>query len=248
VVRDDLARARAAITEAPSFRGLGTDAIEDLANRSVRRGFEHGASLVTAGGADESAFLIVWGRVDAVVYGASRLVTLAVARPGDWIGGEHVLGATHPVATWVAAESTMTLAWSRVDLLRHLDRHPGTALHLIRDLARRLRSADETISSMATADPRERVVGTLARLARRDGITTGEGFELARGPTHQDLANQIGTRRETVSRIFSQLLVEGLVVRRGRRLVVTSALVDRATRRAPEESPTPRTDPAARTS
>ena len=46
--------------------------------------------------------------------------------------------------------------------------------------------------------------------------------------TQQELANMIGSCRETISRAFNQLARDGLIIPRGRSLVVTPALIERA--------------------
>ena len=43
--------------------------------------------------------------------------------------------------------------------------------------------------------------------------------------THQDLANMVGSCRETISRTFNQLVRRGLITPRGRGLEITRRLV-----------------------
>jgi CRP-like cAMP-binding protein len=50
---------------------------------------------------------------------------------------------------------------------------------------------------------------------------------LRRRPTQQDLANMVGSCRETISRTFTSMVKRGLLVPRGRALVLTRALLDR---------------------
>jgi CRP-like cAMP-binding protein len=70
-------------------------------------------------------------------------------------------------------------------------------------------------------------VRTLTRLAREDGVDTQSGLLLRRRPTQQDLANMVGTCRETISRTFTSMQKRGLIVPRGRALVLTRALLER---------------------
>ena len=70
-----------------------------------------------------------------------------------------------------------------------------------------------------------RLVRTLERLARQDGEETLEGLVLRRRPTQQELANMIGSCRETISRAFTSLMAQGLLVARGRSLLVTHRLL-----------------------
>jgi CRP/FNR family transcriptional regulator len=201
------------------------EAIEDLAQRMVMRGFERNMTLIPANEPFEGAFLVLSGRVEANVFRESRAATLHVARAGDWVGSDALLGADHGVASWIATEPTMTLALSRGQLRYHLEAHPQTSLGLARDLSRRLREADETIALFALSTIEARFVRAVVRLAREEGVPHAGGFELRRPPTQQSLADRIGTRRETVSRIVAQLLRSGHLIRRGSYLLVTPALL-----------------------
>ena len=55
-----------------------------------------------------------------------------------------------------------------------------------------------------------------------------DGLVVRRRPTQQELANMIGSCRETISRAFNQLARDGLIIPRGRSLVVTPALIEKA--------------------
>jgi len=87
---------------------------------------------------------------------------------------------------------------------------------LLRELSLRLRRANAQMESLITLD----VVGRLARffidIARLHGQVLGNGWVAVRRPTHQDIANSIGTTRETVTRLITELENRGLVVNEGK--------------------------------
>ena len=95
-------------------------------------------------------------------------------------------------------------------------------------MANRLRRADESIAQLALCDVNERLVHRLICLAEEEGTETSEGVLVRRRPTQQELANMIGSCRETISRAFNQLAREGLIIARGRSLVVTHALLEKS--------------------
>jgi CRP-like cAMP-binding protein len=80
----------------------------------------------------------------------------------------------------------------------------------------RLRRANAQMESLVSLD----VVGRLARffidLARQHGQILGNGWVAVRRPTHQDIANSIGTSRETVTRLMADLESRELVVNEGK--------------------------------
>lgn len=225
---EDPARIRAAVARAPLFSSLPIVAIEDLARRaSVRRAATHTA-VVNQDEPGDTLFIIMSGRVKAVIFGENgREVTLSVLRPGDAFGELSVLDSRPRSASCVALEPTTLLALTRTDLLEHVAAHPRTALNLLDQMAQRLRRADETIAELALCDVSERLVRRICALAREDGKPVAEGMLVRRRPTQQELANMIGSCRETISRAFNQLARDGLIIPRGRALVVTPALLAR---------------------
>jgi CRP-like cAMP-binding protein len=217
-----------AIAGAPAFRALQPDAISDLAARAIPRHFTTNTMLVGAGSTNESVYLVTAGRVDVVVYGDSRLMTLQVARRGDLVGDDTLFSGEPAIASSVACEPTAALVLPRAQLFAHLERFPSTAMQLIRDMTRRMRRANLAVADLAMNDAEGRFVQKLVRLAREDGVPRGDGVVLERRPTQQDVANLIGSRRETVSRLYNRFVQEGLLVPHGRRLLVTAAFLARA--------------------
>lgn len=229
---EEPARIRAAIARAPLFAGLPIAAIEDLSSRVQLRRVGAGATLVRQEEPGDAMFVIMSGRVKVVIAGESgREVTLSLLRPGDSFGEGSVFDGAARTATYIAVEPVAALWLSRDDLMRHVAAYPRTALNLIGELSRRLRKADETIAQLALCDVNERLVHQLVALAHDEGTESSEGSVVRRRPTQQELANMIGSCRETISRAFNQLARDGLIIPRGRSLIVTPALIAKAARK-----------------
>ena len=225
---EDPARIRATIARAPLFHALQIPAIEDLTQRvTVRRVSVH-STVVSQDEPGESMFVIMSGRVKVVIFGENgREVTLSILRPGDSFGEMSLFDGESRSANCIAIEPTTLLVLGREDLLRHLSNHPRTALNLLGEMARRLRRADESIAQLALCDVNERLIYRLVNLAKEEGTESPEGVLVRRRPTQQELANMIGSCRETISRAFNQLARDGLIIPRGRALVVTRALISK---------------------
>lgn len=229
---DDPARIRACIARAHLFAALPISAIEDLSQRVTVRRIGAGAAVFSQDEPGDAVFVLMSGRVKVVLCGESgREVTLSILRPGDSFGEMSLFDGMARSATCIALEPTAVLALSRDDLMRHIQAHPRTAMNLLGEMARRLRRADETIAQLALCDVNERLIHRLVGLAREEGSTGPEGIVVRRRPTQQELANMIGSCRETISRAFNQLARDGLIIARGRALVVTSALIEKSERR-----------------
>lgn len=226
---EDPARIRAAIARSPLFAALPVSAIEDLATRVTIRAVEPGSAVIAQDEPGDTMFVIMSGRIKVAMSGeAGREVTLSLLRTGDSFGEMSLFDQGPRSAHCVAVEPTVLLALSSEDLMRHIQAHPRTSINLVSEMARRLRRADETIAQLALYDVNERLIHRLVGLAREEGASTPDGLIVRRRPTQQELANMIGSCRETISRAFNQLARDGLVIPRGRSLVITPALIERA--------------------
>jgi len=229
LVGEDPARIRATIARAPLFAALPITAIEDLTARIAVRKVPVGSAVVAQDEPGDAMFVIMSGRIKVVMFGESgREVTLSLLRAGDSFGEMSLFDQGPRSAHCLAIEPTTLLALSRDDLMRHMQAHPRTAVNLLGEMARRLRRADETIAQLALCDVNERLIHRLVGLAREEGASGPDGLLVRRRPTQQELANMIGSCRETISRAFNQLARDGLIIPRGRSLVVTPALIERA--------------------
>src|SRR5262249_3177654 len=131
-------------------------------------------------------------------------------------------------ANVVAMTKTTLLCLPREAFLAHLKARPETALSLLSEMSSRLRKADGMIANLALHAVEARLVRTLIDLAREDGEQQGEGLLLHRRPTQQELANMVGSCRETVSRTYAMLVRRGMMEPRGRGLLISSKLVTTA--------------------
>ncbi len=225
---EEPARIRAALARSPLFQSLSLEAIEDLTQRvTARRVRAHGV-VVSQDEPGDALYVIMAGRVKVVIFGENgREVTLAILRPGDGFGEVSLFDGTTRSANCIAMEPTTIMAIEREDLLHHMARYPQTSLNLLGEMARRLRKADDNIAQLALCDVHERLVRKLISLSHDDGTQVPEGMLMRRRPTQQELANMIGSCRETISRAFNQLARQGLIIPRGRALVVTNELLNR---------------------
>jgi CRP/FNR family cyclic AMP-dependent transcriptional regulator len=229
---EDPARIRATIARAPLFAALPISAIEDLSQRVAIRKVSAHHTVVNQDEPGDSMFVIMSGRIKVVIFGENgREVTLSLLRPGDAFGEMSLFDGESRSANCVALEACTLLVLSREDLLRHLASHPRTTINLLGEMARRLRRADESIAQLALCDVNERLIHRLVTLAREEGVESSEGLLVRRRPTQQELANMIGSCRETISRAFNQLARDGLLIPRGRAMVVTKELLERAGKR-----------------
>ena len=223
---DEQSRIRATLGRVAIFRELPASVIDDLALRVGVRRVLGGEPILTQEQPGDGLYVVMSGRAKVVLPGESgREVTLAVLRAADIFGEMTLFDGQSRSANVVAIDPATVLIIRKDDILKHLGQHPQTAFALLGEMSRRLRKADETIAELALCDVQDRLIRRLVALAREDGTASAEGAIIRRRPTQQDLANMVGACRETISRTFNTLARRGLIVPRGRSLLVTNQLV-----------------------
>ncbi len=219
---------RIQLIRSPLFRGLPPAALEEIVKMAQPRTRAMGTLLVSQGEGGDALFVIAAGRAKVVLFGESgREVTLSTLSAGDFVGEMAMLSSVPRSANVIALEPLTVLAFGRELFEPMLRRHPQIAINLLQVMVERLRRADETIASLALQDVEARLTRTLERLAEEGGERTDSGVYLPRRPTQQELANMVGSCRETISRTFSSMVRRGLLVQRGRGVVLTRELLAR---------------------
>jgi CRP/FNR family transcriptional regulator len=90
----------------------------------------------------------------------------------------------------------------------------------LRVVGARLRRLVGIIEELSFTTVRHRLASFLLRLAEKDGKRTSQGVEITLPVSNQELASQIGTVRELVSRNLSHLQAEGMLKIDGRSLTI----------------------------
>ncbi len=109
---------------------------------------------------------------------------------------------------------------SRRDFQSYCMEHPEVALKVLQVVGARLRRLVGIIEELSFTTIRQRLISVLLKLAENEGKKTVRGIEFQLPATHQELANQLGTVRELVSRNLMRLQAEGLIDVDARQIVV----------------------------
>jgi CRP/FNR family transcriptional regulator len=102
--------------------------------------------------------------------------------------------------------------------------HPEVALKVLQVVGARLRRLVGIIEELSFTTIRQRLISVLLKLAENEGKKTVRGIEFQLPATHQELANQLGTVRELVSRNLMRLQAEGLIEVDARQIAIKDIL------------------------
>ena len=180
--------------------------------------------------ADESGdvfCLIKEGRVKVTMISPEgKEIILSLLGPGDFFGEMALLDNEPRSATIIATEPLEIATIWRSDFLHILSENFSITQKVLAELSRRLRNASNRIESLATMD----VYGRLARFfldtARERGKVLDNGYVAVTRPTHQAIANMIGTSRETVSRLIHDLMKQNLLLSEGKTIYLRKTALD----------------------
>ncbi|MCI4398824.1 MAG: Crp/Fnr family transcriptional regulator [Acidobacteria bacterium] len=194
-------------------------AIRDVAEV---RAFPKGKLLFCEGDRGDSFYLVLKGKVKATLLAEDgREVILSLLGPGEIVGEMALFDAEERrSATVETIEDSELLVLSGQAFLDVMAARPGIAMSVIATLAQRLRETSCRIRNLIFLDTYSRVGRYLVELARKQGRELADGSLLVLRPTHQEIANYIGTTRETVSRSMHELQAQGLIKIVGRRVIL----------------------------
>ena len=203
------------------FASLTDDETRALAARATRRRLHKDEQLFAEGDPCSGLFLVANGRVRIFKLSPSgREQILAVEGPGSSFAELPVFdGGNYPAAA-AALEETEVLFVSRKDFQNFCREHPDVALKVIAVVGSRLRRLVGIIEELSFATVRQRLIALLVRLAEADAGRSGNSIQIELPKSHQDLAAELGTVRELVSRNLSRLQAEGFLAVEGRRILV----------------------------
>lgn len=192
-----------------------------LVARTVRKRYAAGELLFSEGEACSGLHIVAQGRVRIFKTSASgREQVLSIEGQGATVAELPVFdGGAYP-ASVVAVEETEIAFISRRDLHAYCMEHPEVALKMLAVVGARLRRLVGIIEELSFTTIRQRLASMLVKLAQTQGAKTERGIEFRLPNSHQEIANQLGTVRELVSRNLTRLQAEGLIDVDAREVVV----------------------------
>jgi CRP-like cAMP-binding protein len=215
-VRKDVLESLRAI---PLFSRVSEADLEELATHLIERRFPKNATVVEEGLPGDYMYVIRSGRAKvtkASEDGREKIMNFLEA--GSFFGDMALLGDETRSASVKTLEESMLLALSRRDFIDLLRQSPDLALSVIEELANRLRETNEQARSLSFQGVEERTRNLFERIARAEEGDSGRRKTPAL--THQQIADMVGTSRETVTRSIKQLKESGWLAQEGKRYVI----------------------------
>jgi CRP-like cAMP-binding protein len=211
----------AILRHVPLFRDFEPEQLAELARLFTVHQFRKHQTIFREGDPSEKFYVVVSGSVAVVrVNSEGRETILSLLKGNDFFGEMSIFDSvvrSAAVRTVTAAEVAMI---DREDFMALLDHSPQIGRLLIIALADRLRAANALIASTTSQDIRSRLAALLLNLMERFGEPAPNGVRIALRLTNQEMANMIGTTRETVNRTLNRFWDERLIDMRTANVVI----------------------------
>lgn len=194
------------LQETELFRDLPARDIEELERITVLTNVPRGRVFYRPEDPGERLFLLQEGRVQLYrISPEGKKLVIATLGPGALFGEMALLGQQMHNAFAEAIEDCSIMMLNRADLERLILNVPAIGRRILALTHKRLSDAEARLEDIAFKGIPARLASLLLRLAaEQDGRTIT-------GLTHQDLAEMIGTYRETATQVLNDLKNDGLI-------------------------------------
>ncbi len=208
----------------PLLAELGPEALARLAERVEQREIRRREVIYLPGDPGSALYFVNGGRVKiSKVTRDGKALTLSYCGPSELFGEGCLVegGAREEMAE--AMENSMVTEIERADFEKLLQQHAGLGYQMTRLLAKRRRDLENKLETLVFRDVTSKLAELLLQLADEYGVDDSRGTLVALKITHQELANLIGSTRETVSLTLSQFKKKNLICTEGRKVIISDS-------------------------
>ena len=196
------------------FQCLGDEECKILADSLNRREIRRGEYLFRKGDEGSTLYIVQSGKIKITIPSErGEEVIPAILSRGECFGEMALLDGMPRSADAVALENSELFALNRGDFISFLHQHKEAIAAVMTFLSMRLRKTDGLLADICFLSVPERLAKRLAVLAEEQGTPREESgaVQISISMTQTDLANLVGTSRETVNRELRILRDAGLI-------------------------------------
>ena len=217
----DEKRALWVLKKLPLLQDLTHDTLARLAESVQLLDLRRRHVIYLPGDPGRAVYFLSTGRVKiSKVTRDGKELTLDYRGPGE-IFGEICLIDGGPREEMAEAMDSAVVAEVDRNLFERLIQREGlVGYRLCKILAQRRREIENKLENLVFKDVNSKLAELLLRLAVEYGIDDSRGTLVALKITHQEMANLIGSTRETVSLTLSQFKRSGLIQTEGRKVIL----------------------------
>ncbi len=203
------------------FCDLPKPTLEELDRIKYASAYPQGAMLFVEGQASRGVYMVCAGRVKlSTTSRDGKTLILRIAQAGEVLGLHATVSGKPYELTAETLQPCQLDFVKRDDFLKFLQNHADACLSAAQHLSQNCQSAYEMIRSLGLSHS---VSEKLARLLLEwavDGEVTKQGIRIKVSLTHEEMAQLIGTSRETVTRVLGEFRDKELAHLQGSTLII----------------------------
>jgi len=197
----------------PLFSELDEDELRAIAALASRIDMPKKNIVVHEDEQGESLYIILNGEVKVSSYTMDgREVVFSLLGKGSFFGEMALLDEEPRSATVTTMQDSRFAQIRRRNLIPLLLRKPAITVKLLTEVATRLRRTSRMLERISSMDVPHRLYAYLIDHCQHFSQQGRDGWCTTVLPTHQLLADQLSTSRETISRTISALKKKGILV------------------------------------
>jgi len=203
------------------FCELPKGPLEDLEKIKYASAFPQGAILFLEGQPARGAYIVCAGRVKlSTTSRDGKTLILRIAQAGEVLGLHATVSGTPYELTAETLQPCQLDFIKRDDFLRFLQNHADACLNAAQHLSQNCQDAYEMIRSLGLSHSVSEKVARLLLEWAADGENTKDGIRIKVSLTHEEMAQLVGTSRETVTRVLGEFREKRLAQLRGSTLLI----------------------------
>jgi len=184
--------------------------------------YPKGSLLFVEGEQPRGIFILCSGRAKLTTSSTEgKVLIVKIAEPGEVLGASAtILGKAYEVSAETLEPSQLNFI-KRDDFLKFLNTSAEACMHTAQQLSEKYHAAQREIRSLGLSQTTgEKLAKLILDWCHGNGEETPRGIRLKVLLTHEEIAQMIGTTRETVTRMLKDLERQGLIHVEGKEMVV----------------------------
>jgi CRP/FNR family transcriptional regulator, cyclic AMP receptor protein len=203
------------------FCDLDKPALESLEQIKYASAYPQGAMLFVEGQSARGIYIVCTGRVKlSTTSRDGKTLILRIAQAGEVLGLHATVSGKPYELTAETLQPCQLDFVKRDDFLKFLQNHSDACLNAAQHLSQNCQSAYEMIRSLGLSHSVSEKLARLLLEWAEDGDPTKDGIRIKVSLTHEEIAQLIGTSRETVTRVLSEFRDKKLANLHGSTLLI----------------------------
>lgn len=213
--------ANCSLRTADYFCHLSEEARQMLKPLQITHYYAKGSKLFIEGQPPDGIFILCVGRVkQSICSKEGKMIIIDIAGPGEVLGLSAAVSDSLHMATAEAVEQCRVTFIRKSDFLRLLGQNAEVGLKAVRQLSQNYRTACLQITALGLSATVADKLATLLLDWCASSVEESDGIHLKVSYTHEELAQMIGTSRETVTRLLKSFRERKLIKRKGAEFII----------------------------